>query len=169
MNTVLRMISGMNCPCRIGAGDDVYGPTSTAEDLYDALTQNGCSASKSVIQAFQSWYNANGGTPTIGVDGVYGPCTQAALQATLSAEGASGSAPAPCVSGTCSGGSYVAPSTSSTTTPITTTTVIPASSVHALTSTGPTTAEVALIALGVAGIAGGGYYLISRHKKSRSR
>jgi hypothetical protein len=79
--------------------------SALASALAGGATQ---STMNGICSAFQSAYNAAGGSPQIQVDDYYGPCTQAALQAYYDAQGA-GSAPASAYPGACSNGTYQAP------------------------------------------------------------
>lgn len=101
-----------------GLGDLSNSPAldAAASALGDALQTNGATTSTmgGVCSAFQSAYNAAGGSPQIQVDDYYGPCTQAALQAYYNAAVSGGSgpaqqAPASAFGGTCNNGTYTAP------------------------------------------------------------
>ena len=141
---------GMGAVPYVGLGD----VTSDAENLAQDLTNSGCGSyqtANSLATAFQQSYNAaNSGSP-IGVDGLYGPQTQAALASTLKAAGSSMSAPAACVAGASSSS---------------------ANSASALGLTGGTTTPdytTYYIVGGVAAVGIGGYLLWRRGHKGKRR
>ena len=157
MNYIARMQSGHACPCRqpvrsigarvFGLGDPLSDASAqaSASSLVTAL-QAGCAAFTSAnpsVTAFQQDFNAAGGSPTLAVDGLYGPATQAALASIL------GSAPVACVvaAGTSSGG----------TSSLATTTA----------SQSLSTEQMVLIGAGVMLVGGAIWYRAQQHKGKR--
>jgi hypothetical protein len=105
-----------------GLGDLANNPAldAAASALQQALSGGATTGTMNgICSAFQSAYNAAGGSPQIQVDDYYGPCTQAALQAYLNAAVAGGSgaaqqAPTTAFGGVCNNGTYVAPAVGDT-------------------------------------------------------
>lgn len=122
-----------------------------ANALNDALASDGCAqfqSSNTLVLNFQKQFIAQGGSLYGGADGLYGSSTQAALAQVL------GTAPNACVGD-------VTPKPAA---PAVSPSVAPVPGAMAITSSGPTMGQVALIALGAGAAATGGWYLLHRRK-----
>lgn len=120
--------------------------------LLQHLQSAGCSPSADpTVSAFQSAYNAAGGSPALAVDGLYGALTQAGLQAVLNAgvNQPPQAAPSGCVGSAGGGGGGVTPG--------------PIVSASGGMSSGE---KIALVA-GAAVLLAGGIWYVKKHKKGR--
>jgi hypothetical protein len=156
-----------------GLGDLTNNPPldAAASALGSAL-QGGATTStmNGICSAFQSAYNAAGGSPAIQVDDYYGPCTQAALQAYYNAavsggSGAAQQAPASAFGGTCNNGTYVAP-TPGGTSPTDQGPAVPPPGLFTGLLSNPYATPI-LIGAGVVTAGAIGYAVWKHHKKTR--
>lgn len=170
---------GMRWDGFLGGITDV-GVQSAATALLQDLQSSGCTNGfDQYVADFQNaWNAANAGNPLVlrdgtpGADGLYGPNTQAALQATLNASGTVQQAPTGCVAAapgsanqTQGGGAAVVPAPSLPPAP---SPPLPTPGTNT-TTTKPSSSNAVLWVVGVASAAalGATYYVHQKRKRAR--